>query len=224
MEFCDKTLINSAMQHNVRVAAGQKTLPFEEDFVSGVVEKVDNAVDQIIWQGDTDSTDTTLKWSDGLIKILKTDGSNTIEYATAISASTVEATVDSVFMAIPSAVLNSGNVKMFMGYDTFRTYLMAIRDKNYYHYNANGVDGDKFYYIGSNVEIVAVGGLDGTGVIVAGSTDNLFFGTDLSGDAEKFDFWYSKDSGVFKLAIEFAIGVQVAYPDSVVIAYKKVSA
>ncbi len=219
MEFCDKTLLNSSMQHGVRVAAGQKTLPFEQDFIAGVVEKVDNAVDQIIWQGDTTSTDLTLKWSDGLIKILKADSDNVVKYTTAISATTVEAIIDNVFMAIPPAVLNSGNVKIFMGYDTFRTYLMAIRDKNYYHYNANGIDGDKFYYMGSNVEMVAVSGLDGTGVVVAGSTDNLFYGTDLSGDDEKFDFWYSKDDGVFKLAIEFAIGVQVAYPDSVVISY-----
>ena len=40
----------------------------------------------------------------------------------------------------------------------------------------------------------------------------------MAGDEEVYDFWYSKDDRVFKLAIEFAMGIQVAYPDEVVIA------
>ena len=31
MSFCDKTLLNTWMNYDVRLAAGQKTLPFEED-------------------------------------------------------------------------------------------------------------------------------------------------------------------------------------------------
>ena len=71
--------------------------------------------------------------------------------------------------------------------------------------------------LGSNIKIKAVSGLDGTGAIVAADPRNLFYGTDMQGDSEKFDFWYSKDNQEFRLAIEFGLGVQVAFPNEVVI-------
>ena len=38
MSFCDKKLLKTWMNYEVKVAAGQKTLPFEEDFMKGVGE------------------------------------------------------------------------------------------------------------------------------------------------------------------------------------------
>ena len=59
--------------------------------------------------------------------------------------------------------------------------------------------------------------LDGTGIIVAGDKRNFFHGVDMLGDQEKFDLWYSKDNREFRLAVEFNLGSQVAYPNKVVI-------
>lgn len=74
--------------------------------------------------------------------------------------------------------------------------------------------------IGTNVKIVAVNGLANTvgyDYIVAGSVDNMFYGCDGTGDKDAFDFWYSQDARVFRLAVEFLVGTQVAFPDEVVL-------
>ena len=71
-----------------------------------------------------------------------------------------------------------------------------------------------------NVKIVAVNGLNdtvGADYIVAGSLSNMFYGCDLSDDQEKWDMWYSQDNRTFRLAIEFMAGVQVAFPDMIVL-------
>lgn len=219
MEYCDKTLLNSCLQHEVRVAAGQKTLPFEQDFIGDVVANVALGAENLIWQGDTTSSDKNLKWTDGLIKILKaSDGitlaSNKLTHA-AITKANVRDAVDAVIEAIPTEVLNKASV--FMGYDTYRFYIMALQAANLYHNAGDNLDKGSTKYQGSSITIKALAGLNGTGEIVAGDPANFFYGTDMQNDEEKFDFWYSKDDQVFKLAIEFAIGVQVAFPNKVVV-------
>ena len=218
MNFCDKDLLNTALQHDVRVAAGQKTLPFEEDFISDVVEQVNNATEMMVWQGDTASEDNVLKWTDGILKHLNaSDGITKAENKLTHSTDYVKA-VDDVVLAIPTPVLK--NATIWMGYDYYRAYIVAMKSANLFHYDANGVDKGETFYPGSNIKIKAVAGLDGTNTIVAGDARYFFYGTDMQGDAEKFDFWYSKDNLEFRLAIEFGLGTQVAFPNEVVISTK----
>lgn len=219
MDFCDKTLLDSALQHNVRIAAGQKVLPFEQEFIKDVTDNVALSVEKMIWQGDTAKTsDNILKWNDGLIKILKGSGGvptgNKLTHA-AITVANVRDVVDAVILKIPTEIIKSAIV--FMGYDTYRTYVMALQKANLYHNAGDGLDAGEMFYQGSTIKIKAVAGLDGTGEIVAADPANLFLGTDLLGDWEKFKFWYSEDDQVFKLAIEFAEGTQVAFPNKVIV-------
>ena len=72
----------------------------------------------------------------------------------------------------------------------------------------------------TNVRIIGVGGLNGTDKVYASYKDNFVYGVDLTGDEEKYDFWYSQDNREHRLAIEFVAGTQVAYPDMVVRAQK----
>lgn len=218
MNFCDKDLLNTALQHDVRVAAGQKTLPFEEDFITDVVEQVNNATEMMVWQGDTTSEDNVLKWTDGILKHLNaSDGITKAENKLTHATDLIKA-VDDVVLAIPTPVLK--NATIWMGYDYYRAYIVAMKSANLFHYDANGVDKGETFYPGSNIKIKAVAGLDGTNTIVAGDARNFFYGTDMLGDAEKFDFWYSKDNQEFRLAIEFGLGTQVAFPNEVVISTK----
>ena len=60
-------------------------------------------------------------------------------------------------------------------------------------------------------------GLAGTKNIVATFPKNLFYATDMEGDEEDIDLWYSKDDRVFKLEALWNSGVQIAYPDMVVL-------
>jgi len=220
MSFCDKKLLNSCLQHQVRIAAGQKTLPFEQDFIASVIEQVNLKVEKLVWQGDTSkTTDKDLKWTDGVLKLLKaSDGitvaGNKLEHE-AITKANVRNVVDSVIETIPTEILNKATV--YTGYDVFRTWRMALQAANLFHEDGAGLDKAQAYYPGTNILVKPVPGLNGTSEIVAGADANFFYGTDLQGDEEKFAFWYSMDDQEFKLAIEFAVGTQIAFPNEVVI-------
>lgn len=219
MDFCEKTLLNSALQHGVRVAAGQKTLPFENEFISDVVAQVDLGIEKLVWQGDTKSKDANLKWTDGILKLLKasdgiTASGQKLTHA-AFTTDNVRSAMDAVVAAIPTEIIK--NAVIFVGYDTFRTYVMAIQQANLYHNAGDGLDTGSIYYQGTNILIKAVPGLDGTSEIVAADPRNLYFGCDMQNDQERFDFWYSRDDQVFKLAIELTAGTQIAFPNKVVL-------
>ena len=49
MSFCDKAMQKYFMNHQITVAAGRSTLPFEEDFIAGVVEGVGKKLEDAIW-------------------------------------------------------------------------------------------------------------------------------------------------------------------------------
>ena len=51
MSFCDKQMLSTWAQHEVRVAAGHEQLPFEEAFVAGITEQIGEKLDVAIWQG-----------------------------------------------------------------------------------------------------------------------------------------------------------------------------
>lgn len=204
MAFCDKTLLKTWMNYDVRVAAGQKTLPFEEDFINGVVENVQAKLEKELWQG-----------TNGYEAIL--DAATLAGTYSAASSDTATKIINSTYALIPSAAFEKGDVVMFVGYDTYRTYIQElIANGNLVITNViNDVAMPSSVLIpGTNVRVIPVSGLDGESYkAVASYRDNFVYGTDLADDNEKFDFWYSQDNREFRLAIEFTAGVQVAFPD-----------
>lgn len=215
MAYCDKEMLKYWTQYQVRVAAGQKTLPFEEDFVNAVVENVKEAIETAIWQGDTASETNNLKYFDGLLKILK-DAAGTVDVM--ITGTSAYDDIMAVYNAIPEKVLDGASI--LVGSDTFRKFIQELVAKNYYHYSGENLNGE-IMLPGSQVKVIAVNGLNGTDKIVAGQLDkNFFYGCDMMNDEEKFELWYSQDFREFRLAIEFNAGVQVAFPDEVVLGAK----
>lgn len=214
MSFCDRDMLAKWMGYEVKVAAGSETLPFEEEFTNEVIKSIQEAVETAIYQGDTASSNVNLKAFDGLIKIL-TGEDGTIDVA-ASTESTALAKVRKVYNAIPEEAFTRGNVAILIGMDTFRALVGDLVDKNLYHYNPGAPEGE-VYLPGTNVRIIGVNGLNGAKKAIAASLDNLFFGTDMVNDLETFKLWYSDDNQEFRLAVKFNAGVQVAFPDEVVL-------
>lgn len=212
MSFCDKSLLKYWMNYDVRVAAGQKNLPFEEDFVNGVIDGVKAKLEKLMWQGSTPSDAF-----DGIIKIAEAATlAATVTYA---SDATVTSIVKDVYDKIPTAAYSKGEVVMYMGSDMYRKYIQElIANGNLVITNAmNDVPmPDSILIPGTNVRVISVAGLDTVGKVFASYKDNFVFGTDMAGDDEKFELWYSQDNREFRLAIEFTAGVQIAYPDLLV--------
>ena len=210
MSFCDKSMLKYWMGYEVRVAAGQKSLPFEEDFVNGIIDSVRVKLENLIWQG-VKATDGM----DGLLTILAAASASTIQ-PTLASGDTIYEKTLKVYKAIPAGKLDKASI--FMGVDSFRDLVLELTAKNLYHY-APEVDGELTIILpGTSTRVHGVAGLNGQKAIVAGDGENIYFGVDMEGDEEKFDLWYSQDNQEFRLAINFNAGVQVAFPDEIVIA------
>ena len=214
MSFCDKDLLKKWLGYEVKAGLSDESLPFEEYFINNIIDNVKAGVEKAIWQGDTSSHDATLKHTDGLIKIL--NAAEGVIKPTIASGTSAYDAIKAVYMAIPEKVLDKAVI--LVGADTFRTYTQELVEKNFYHYSADGYPTEEFIVPGTNTRVIAVNGLNGTGKIVAAALDNLFYGCDLMNDNENLDVWYSKDFQEHRLAMSFNFGVQVAYPNEVVIA------
>lgn len=202
MSYCDRAMLKYFMNNQVNVAAGRETLPFEQKFVEEVIKSIDSKIDDIIWNG--------YNGQGGFIRIATSEG------VQASAGATVYDTVLNVYKAIPAGSLETS--KIFVGMDTYRDLVMELTAKNLFHY-AEKVDSTyEFILPGTTTLVVGVSGLNGTNKVVALNAEHAIYGVDMESDSEEFDLWYSKDNQEFRLAVKFNVGVQVAFPDEVVIA------
>ena len=205
MSFCEKKLIKTWAQNEVRVAAGHEVLPFEEEFTQDVVSKVGAELDKLIWQG-------------GTIGGVAYKGFLNLEesgYTTATKGATVYDSARAVYNAIPAGSLESSVI--FMGVDKFRELAGELTEKNLYHYDPKVDSSFELILPGTNMKVAGVPGLNATDKIVALNCDHSVYGTDMENDEEVFDLWYSKDNQEFRMKLEFTAGGQVAYLDEMVI-------
>ena len=218
MSLCDKQLLKYWTNYEVRVAAGQKTLPFEEDFMNGIVEGVAATLEKAIWQGDTVSGDANLNKFDGIVKIA---GAATVAATTAYTAASISTTLNAMYAALPSAAFSKGEVVAYISESDYRKYIQELI-ANGNLVITNGVNDvampESVLIPGTNVRVYGVAGLDGVQKAYMSYKDNFVFGTDMEGDEEKLEMWYSQDNREFRVAIEFTAGVQIAYPDMLVVA------
>lgn len=218
MAICDKNLLSKWANYLVRVSAGKTDadMPFEAEFVDGVIKGVKAGVEKMIYQGDSSSTGTTE--FDGLIKILTASGSSTI-VATAASSVSAYTFLKQVAAKMPAAILEKEDKCILVSTPLYTEFMQDLVTANLYHYNPG--DGANEYMLpGTDIKVIAVNGLNNTATYdyaIAASLSNIFYGVDLQNGEEVFDLWYSKDNREFRFAIEFIAGVQVAYDNEVVL-------
>lgn len=216
MEYCTRALTNYWAQYQVRVAADPGALPFEEEFVNGILKSVEETKEKALWQGNTTGSVDNLKYFDGFLKIIDAEPDK-VEVDTA-SLTTVYDKVKAVYAAIPAKAFERGEVQIFMGSDDYRTLVQELVTANLYHYNPGDAGkGNEYMLPGTNIKVIGVNGLNGTHRIVASSKENMFIGFDLEGADKEFKLWYSEDNDTYRLRIVFNAGVQVAFPNEVVI-------
>lgn len=213
--FCDAAMADYFMNNQVKIAAGTEVLPFEEAFTSDITNKIASNLEKAIWNGDTNSANNNLKQFDGLFKILTAASGETVNPVIA-TGDTIFEVFNKVYSNIPVEILDSAVI--LCGADTFRTLVMYLTSQNLYNY-APSVDGTMEIILpGTSTKVIALNGMNGSKKIVATYLDNIFYGTDLMGDEEVYKLWYSDDNQIFRLAVKFTAGVQVAFPDMVVVA------
>lgn len=212
MDYCEKNLLGKYTEKLVKLGATAEELPFEKYFIEEVLKGFNARMEKAIWQGDKASEDDNLNRFDGFLKIMGADA-KIVKVTQAEGASAYDK-IKKVYMAIPEQVLEDAVI--FVGADMYREYVANLVSANLYHYDpANGADG--YVVPGTNVKVIKLNGLNGTGKIVAGKPEHFIYGTDLESNNETFDFWYSKDDRLFKLVIETNAGVNYPFSDEIVL-------
>ena len=197
---------------------------FQAAFLAKKNTRIAAQLETALWQGDTGSATANINKFDGLIK-LRDAGSpvdaNVSGYvsggplATITSANVIAAT-EAVYKAIPVAIINKGDVKIFVGNDWYRLLILAYRAENLFAYNPQDSQAQSFILPGTNIEVVAVNGLNGTGDAYAISLSNIALAVDLVDEEGSYKMWYSEDNNDVRYRVEFKMGVNVAFTNECV--------
>lgn len=203
MALCVRTLTKTFLKEELKT--GEKMT--DEVLVNVIGEDVANKnkseIEKLIWQGDKTLTGTdNRKWIDGYLKQLATG-----TFALGTLTGTTFEKIRKAYLAMPIAVTEQEDFRIFMGLDTYNAYLAEISDKNVFHQT-----GEKLLH-GTAVKIEVVNGLNGTEKVVFARARNLQSGGDLKN--VELDQWYSKDDGDIKLEARFSLGATVIYKQEI---------
>ena len=227
--FCPEDLQIKFLSTKLPAGSNYDSMPFEQVIMKSVTDNIALQIEQAIWKGDTTSVGSIhLSKFDGWLKTI--DAASPV-YATATAAITtgnIIGIMDEIYTLIPASILNNPNKPLvsFMGYDTFRKLVIALKNANAYNFfpESSWLTGE-FVMPGTGLKVKAVHGLDngilGEGVtykdrIVCTWAGNLAYGTDLANEYEEAKLWYSLDDQNIKGSIKWKSGVQIAYGSEIV--------
>jgi len=217
--LCPKTLEAKWMQ--TQIMAGSPTaVPFEEQIGMEKSAVIAENIEIAMWQGDTASGNPNINRFDGFVKVIS-NASPTLGNAnpttfTSITNANIDDILDQIYAQLPARVATKSDLVCFIGVDAFKLMLVNLKNANLYHYVADAPQTMELVYPGTNMKLIAVGGLSGTNKLVAGSLSNFFVGTDLANEEEAYKLWYSQDNDEVRFMTTFKYGVQVAYPAEIV--------
>jgi hypothetical protein len=223
--LCPKDLEAKYLQKALPTGSMYDSIPFEQEFSEKKAKRIAAQLETALWQGDTSSVNVNLNKFDGIIKLVGAAAgvvdANTSTYISgaplaSITAANVVSIFDGVYKAIPATIVSYDDVVIFCGMDTFRTYTIALKNSNLFHYQVDVKADNEFVLPGTSIRVVAVQGLNGTNDVFAMRLSNLFLGTDLLNEEEKFEIFYAKEADQVRFVSEFKMGVNFAFPDEIV--------
>lgn len=223
--LCLKDLESKYLQKALPAGSSYDSMIYSEEYSNRKASKIASQLEKGLWQGDTTSVDVNLNKFDGLLKLITAAGgtvvnANSVPFhgsvETAITAANVISIFDSIYKAIPAEVVDKDDMAIYCGMDTFRTYTVALKTANQFHYTVDQKANGEFVLPGTTIKVIALQGLNGTGDIVAARISNFFLGTDLLNEEERFEIFYAKEADQVRFVSEFKMGVNFAFPSEIV--------
>ena len=216
LDLCPKTLRGKYAEYLIQMNAAEHELPFEAYIMEGVTNVLAKKIETLMWQGDkAKSSDANLKWVDGFLKIA--EGESEVKDVT-ITTDSIYGAIAKVYAELPDEVIERG-AEIYVSPANYRKFMMEMVEKNFFHY-AGAVEAapTEFYFPGTSAKVVMTAGLTGVNDKIVGTfAKNLFYGCDMENDEEVIEIWWSQDDRNFKLAAEWNSGVQIAFPNMVVV-------
>lgn len=223
--LCLKDLEAKYLQKALPAGSSYDSMVYSEEYSNRKAEKIAAQLEKALWQGDTLSVDVNLNKFDGLLKQITAAGASVVNansiafhgsVETSITPSNVIAIFDSIYKAIPAQVVDKDDMAIYCGMDVFRTYTVALKSANLFHYTVDQKANGEFVLPGTTIKVIALQGLNGTNDIVASRISNFFLGTDLLNEEERFEIFYAKEADQVRFVSEFKMGVNFAFPDEIV--------
>lgn len=218
MQWCENELEPYFLQEEMKAGGSYDSLTFNEKIIGQTMAKVRSRLETAIWQGDLQSTTAYLKHFDGLIDILDAATLGGTFSGTAWSEANSRTVMKGLAaLAIANNNINQSDLKCFMSPAALQTYKWKLANDNVGFAGAYFQADAKMYIEGTDIEIIPVQGLTGTNVtrIYLIEPENLYFGTDMTGEYEDYKAWFSDDDQVIKFLARFKAGVQVPFPSRV---------
>lgn len=221
--LCPKALEAKYLQKALPTGSRYDSIPFEQEYSDKKAKVIAAQLETAIWQGDTASANGNLNKFKGFIKhsleasasIIAANSSTYISGGpvASITSANVIAVFDAVYLAIPAKVVAADDMTIFCGQDLFRTYTVALKNSQSFNYAIDVKADSEFILPGTSIKVVAVAGLNGTNKIYASRLSNMFIGTDLLNEEERFEIFYAKEADEVRFVSEFKMGVNFAFPD-----------
>lgn len=219
--LCPKDLEAKYLQKALPEGSTYDSIAFASDYTDKKAARIAAQLETAIWQGATGSANVNLNKFQGLVTLIGSsavEANNSTYYggtATAITSANVVAIFDALYKAIPATVVDKDDMTIWCGMDVFRTYTIALKNANMYNYAFDGKANSEFYLPGTPIKVVATPGLNGTNKVYAIRLSNMFLGTDLLNEEERFELFYAKEADQVRFVSEFKMGVNVAFLDEI---------
>jgi hypothetical protein len=210
-DYCPRDLERTWAKGELQAGQNYDSMAFMNDIAELNSNKASLEIEKMVWLGDTTLTGTTsLKQIDGYVKQIKAGAYINLSGAT---GATIISKLQKVNALMPIEVTDAEDFRIFIGKDTYNTYVAELAEKNLFNPTTEGT------LFGTVAKLEVVSGLNG-GHVVATRYRNLQAGGEMTDVS--FDGWFSRDDDNFKLDSRFSIGVVPVYPQE--IGYTKIAA
>lgn len=219
-EYCNEDLNGTWAQLMQAAGANRQDTEavFEDVMTAYYIAKAARLNQNLMFNGDTASLDPNLAHYDGFVKLWDADGSlgNVTTLQTAITTSNAFAIAMELYNGIDPVLFdNEDSIEIICGRETYRKIIENVYNDNNFHHTLNEEAGAEPSFIlpTTNIRVRAYSQLNGTEKMYAVPYQFMFFGTDLAGDFEGFEFKYNDTDEKLRFGVKWRTGVNYVFPE-----------
>lgn len=222
--WCNEDLINLWPQLQLRNGAQSEMeqLPFDQVLANYILSLHHEALDTLIWQGDSALSSGNNRFFDGF-RTMWYNSSSVIQANTngtaAITASNAYTEFLEIVQAIPEGIRNNQDARnqfvIMCNQQEFDFLVINMVNNNNFHYYPGDEDRRTLTLPGFGYKVMVMPHVP-AGEVYASRLDHMFFGTDLESDLNDLAIWYEKKEDKIYARHKFYAGVQYAFANQTV--------
>jgi hypothetical protein len=214
--WCERDLEPKYTSEAMKRGGNYTSLTYNTELIDSTMQQVGKDLEQAIWLGAVGNGNHNLGHFDGFATIINAATIGGTFSGTSWSEANSRTVMKGLaaLVAADTNVFRGGNttVKFFCSPAVAQSYRWKLISDNVGFAGAYQEGKGKLMVEGTNIEIVETPGLAGTNYIYAIEPENMYIGTDLENEYEKYDVWFSQDNRQIRFHTEFKFGCQVAFP------------